>query len=62
MEPTETQSAPAQARKRRAPIGLIIVLLLLAFGAFAVVNLFQQSLITAEQKHDHDGDGKPDHD
>lgn len=59
METTETQ--PLQPRKRRSPVGLIIILLLLAFGAVAVVNLFSQSLVTAEEKHDHDGDGKKDH-
>jgi hypothetical protein len=48
-------------RKRRFPLALIIVLFLLAAGAVAVVNLFSQSLVTAEQMHDHDGDGKADH-
>lgn len=58
METTETQTP---TRKRRVPVGLIIVLLLLIAGTVVVVNLFKQSLVTAEQIHDHDGDGKKDH-
>jgi hypothetical protein len=27
----------------------------------ALVSLFNQSLVTADQKHDHDGDGHSDH-
>ena len=49
-----------QTRKRRFPVTLVVILLLLAAGV-VLVNLFSQSLVTAEQKHDHDGDGKADH-
>jgi len=50
----------AQARKRRFVAALVVLLLLLA-GLAAVGTLFSQSLTTPEQRHDHDGDGTPDH-
>jgi hypothetical protein len=49
-----------QARRRRLVVTLLVLLFLLA-GAAAVGSLFTRSLTTAEQLHDHDGDGKPDH-
>ena len=49
-----------QGRKRSVPVIIVMILLLLA-GTAAVVTLFSQSLVTAEQRHDHDGDGNPDH-
>jgi hypothetical protein len=50
----------AQVRKRRLVVALVVLLFLLV-GAATLGNLFTQSLTTAEQLHDHDGDGKPDH-
>ena len=49
-----------QARKRRFPVILVVAILLLA-GAVVLGTLFTQSLQTPEQRHDHDGDGRPDH-
>jgi hypothetical protein len=58
LETTQTH----QVRKRRFPVLLVMaLLLLLAAGAVALVSLFNQSLVTADQKHDHDGDGQSDH-
>lgn len=57
----ELETTQTPTRKRRFPVTLVVILLLLAAGAVVVVNLFNQSLITAEQKHDHDGDGTADH-
>jgi Tfp pilus assembly protein PilN len=57
LETIQTQ----QTRKRRFPVILVVTLLLLVAGTVVIVNLFNQSLVTADQKHDHDNDGKPDH-
>ena len=52
-----------QGSKRRFRTILVVILFLL-MGAVAVGTLFTQSLTTrdqADQAHDHDGDGTPDH-
>ena len=59
-ERNELETTQTQTRKRRFPVTLVVILLLLAAGV-VLVNLFNQSLVTAQQKHDHDGDGKADH-
>ncbi len=52
------QETPA---KKRRFVTILVIIVLLLIGVAAVGSLFTQSLVTAEQKHDHDGDGKADH-
>ena len=49
-----------QTGKRRF-LKTIVVILLLLISVAVVGTLFTQSLTTADQRHDHDGDGAADH-
>jgi flagellar basal body-associated protein FliL len=55
------ETTKTQPKRKRPVLVILLALLLLAAAGTAVVNLFSQSLVTPEQKHDHDGDGRPDH-